>query len=236
MAIIEWRRQRRRPLDGGGTRRRLFFRPLYSRNFKRTILFAVAFLAIFPPLYFHFKLRRIRQIVAQKCDWLHHPPLVCAHGGDSTLAFPNTVNSLDLFYCILHTLKPYSLLFSIVDGCLQFRYTLSSWLHRSRCFSFLRWCFIRSPQQVTDSDPCCILFFLFLCLDSHRSCYFIFWSNAQSGICSVLLVTRLFKLEIWVWNRSPLFLSINLPAFGMCFDEPFCRSRNLMSHKLLKGP
>lgn len=41
-----------------------------------------------------------------------------------------------------------------------------------------------------------------LCLDSHRSC----WSHAQSGICSVLLVTLLFKLEIWVWNRSHLSL------------------------------
>ncbi|KAL1212493.1 Glycerophosphodiester phosphodiesterase GDPD4 [Cardamine amara subsp. amara] len=92
MAIFGWR-QRRRPLDGGGTRRRLFFRPLYSRKFKRMILFAVAFLAIFPPLFFHFKLRRIRQIVSQKCDWLHHPPLVCAHGGDSTLAFPNTIDA-----------------------------------------------------------------------------------------------------------------------------------------------
>jgi hypothetical protein len=92
MAIFEWR-HRRRPFDGGGTRRRRFFSPLYSRNFKRTILFAVIFLAIFPPLYFHFKLRRIRQIVAQKCDWLHHPPLVCAHGGDSTLAFPNTMDA-----------------------------------------------------------------------------------------------------------------------------------------------
>uniref|UniRef100_A0A1J3EJN1 glycerophosphodiester phosphodiesterase n=1 Tax=Noccaea caerulescens TaxID=107243 RepID=A0A1J3EJN1_NOCCA len=92
MAIFEWR-QRRRPLDGGGTRRRLLFRPLYSRKFKRMILFAVVFLAIFPPLFFHFKLRRFRQIVARKCDWLHHPPLVCAHGGDSTLAFPNTIDA-----------------------------------------------------------------------------------------------------------------------------------------------
>ncbi|KAL0801533.1 hypothetical protein Bca101_056709 [Brassica carinata] len=93
MAIFEWRRQRRRPLDGGGTRRRLISRPLYSRKLKRIILFAVVFLAIVPPLFFHFKLRRIRQNVAKKCDWLQHPPRVCAHGGDSTLAFPNTMDA-----------------------------------------------------------------------------------------------------------------------------------------------
>ncbi|XP_009105805.1 glycerophosphodiester phosphodiesterase GDPD4 [Brassica rapa] len=93
MAIFEWRRQRRRPLDGGGTRRRLPFRPLYSRKLKRMILFAVVFLAIVPPLFFHFKLRRIRQNVAKKCNWLQHPPRVCAHGGDSTLAFPNTMDA-----------------------------------------------------------------------------------------------------------------------------------------------
>ncbi|KAF3516942.1 hypothetical protein DY000_02063622 [Brassica cretica] len=94
MAIFEWRRQRRRPLDGGGTRRRLpLFRPLYSRKLKRMILFAVVFLAIVPPLFFHFKLRRIRQNVAKKCDWLQRPPRVCAHGGDSTLAFPNTMDA-----------------------------------------------------------------------------------------------------------------------------------------------
>lgn len=104
MAIFEWRRQRRRPLDGGGTRRRLhLFRPLYSRKLKRMILFAVVFLAIVPPLFFHFKLRRIRQNVAKKCDWLQHPPRVCAHGGDSTLAFPNTV-------CIYTFLESRSLL------------------------------------------------------------------------------------------------------------------------------
>ncbi|KAF2595310.1 hypothetical protein F2Q70_00045260 [Brassica cretica] len=94
MAIFEWRRQRRRPLDGGGTRRRLpLFRPLHSRKLKRMILFAVVFLAIVPPLFFHFKLRRIHQNVAKKCDWLQHPPRVCAHGGDSTLAFPNTMDA-----------------------------------------------------------------------------------------------------------------------------------------------
>lgn len=71
-------------------------------------------------------------------------------------------------------------------GRLQFRYTFSSWLHWSRCFSFLRWCFIRSSQQ--------------------------------SGICSVLLVTLLFKLEIWVWNRSHLSLSL----FTSFWDMLFC--------------
>lgn len=31
------------------------------------------------------------QIRSRKCGWLNKPPLVCAHGGDSTNAFPNTV-------------------------------------------------------------------------------------------------------------------------------------------------
>lgn len=126
MAIFEWRRQRRRPLDGGGTRRRLpIFRPLYSRKLKRMILFAVVFLAIVPPLFFHFKLRRIRQNVAKKCDWLQHPPRVCAHGGDSTLAFPNTVciyttsrinlDHRSLFFFNTLYCKPYSLSLSIVQ-------------------------------------------------------------------------------------------------------------------------
>ncbi|XP_038996643.1 uncharacterized protein LOC120121324 [Hibiscus syriacus] len=28
-----------------------------------------------------------------RCGWLNNPPLVCAHGGDSTNAFPNTMSA-----------------------------------------------------------------------------------------------------------------------------------------------
>lgn len=33
----------------------------------------------------------LMQMQMKKCSWLSSPPLVCAHGGDSTRAFPNTV-------------------------------------------------------------------------------------------------------------------------------------------------
>lgn len=33
------------------------------------------------------------QIQERKCGWVKNPPLVCAHGGDSTKAFPNTVSA-----------------------------------------------------------------------------------------------------------------------------------------------
>ncbi|XP_010534137.1 PREDICTED: glycerophosphodiester phosphodiesterase GDPD4 isoform X2 [Tarenaya hassleriana] len=93
MAIARWP-PRRRALGGGGTRR-VFFRLWYSHRFKRMILFSVAFMAFFPLLFFHLKLRRFSQMIARECDWLHHPPLVCAHGGDSALAFPNTMDAYD---------------------------------------------------------------------------------------------------------------------------------------------
>ncbi|KAJ0754571.1 putative glycerophosphodiester phosphodiesterase [Helianthus annuus] len=31
------------------------------------------------------------QLELKKCSWLNNPPLVCAHGGDASKAFPNTV-------------------------------------------------------------------------------------------------------------------------------------------------
>lgn len=33
----------------------------------------------------------IVQVQERKCSWLRNPPLICAHGGDSSKAFPNTV-------------------------------------------------------------------------------------------------------------------------------------------------
>ncbi|KAK5832378.1 hypothetical protein PVK06_016180 [Gossypium arboreum] len=32
----------------------------------------------------------------RKCGWLNNPPLVCAHGGDSTNAFPNTMSAYSI--------------------------------------------------------------------------------------------------------------------------------------------
>ncbi|XP_023534993.1 glycerophosphodiester phosphodiesterase GDPD4-like isoform X2 [Cucurbita pepo subsp. pepo] len=31
-----------------------------------------------------------------KCKWMNDPPLVCAHGGDSSKAFPNTMDAYSL--------------------------------------------------------------------------------------------------------------------------------------------
>ncbi|KAK2385755.1 SUN domain-containing protein [Trifolium repens] len=47
--------------------------------------------AILPPIFFHFRLRRFHQIQLRRCGWVNKPPLVCAHGGDSSNAFPNTI-------------------------------------------------------------------------------------------------------------------------------------------------
>ncbi|GLU16300.1 hypothetical protein SLE2022_327390 [Rubroshorea leprosula] len=57
----------------------------------RFILISLAFIALLPPFFFHFRLRRFHQAQLRRCSWLKSPPLVCAHGGDSTNAFPNTM-------------------------------------------------------------------------------------------------------------------------------------------------
>ncbi|KAF5946722.1 hypothetical protein HYC85_016950 [Camellia sinensis] len=57
----------------------------------RFLLLCLVLIAILPPIFFHFKLRHFHQIQLRKCGWLNNPPLVCAHGGDSTKAFPNTI-------------------------------------------------------------------------------------------------------------------------------------------------
>uniref|UniRef100_A0A7N0RG88 glycerophosphodiester phosphodiesterase n=1 Tax=Kalanchoe fedtschenkoi TaxID=63787 RepID=A0A7N0RG88_KALFE len=64
---------------------------LSNRRFFRLLLVGLAFVAIFPPVYFHFRLKRFQQMRSRRCGWLDNPPLVCAHGGDSTNAFPNTM-------------------------------------------------------------------------------------------------------------------------------------------------
>ncbi|KAL6210178.1 hypothetical protein ACLB2K_021115 [Fragaria x ananassa] len=62
-----------------------------SKRLFRTILISLAFLALVPPLFFIFKLKTFRLTQLRKCGWLNSPPLVCAHGGDSSSAFPNTM-------------------------------------------------------------------------------------------------------------------------------------------------
>lgn len=61
-----------------------------SRN---VMILGLALLAILPPIFFHFRLQRFNQIQHTKCRWLNDPPLVCAHGGDSSKASPNTMAS-----------------------------------------------------------------------------------------------------------------------------------------------
>ncbi|PRQ22379.1 putative glycerophosphodiester phosphodiesterase [Rosa chinensis] len=62
-----------------------------SKRLFRTILISLAFIALVPPLFFIFKLKTFRLTQLRKCGWLNSPPLVCAHGGDSSSAFPNTM-------------------------------------------------------------------------------------------------------------------------------------------------
>nr|ACU18924.1 unknown [Glycine max] len=57
------------------------------------MILSLAIFAILPPIFFHFHLRRLQQLQFTKCRWLTDPPLVCAHGGDSSKASPNTMAS-----------------------------------------------------------------------------------------------------------------------------------------------
>ncbi|KAL8482355.1 hypothetical protein ACS0TY_028502 [Phlomoides rotata] len=95
--ISRWDRQQRQLRL---QRRSLFPRKLglfsSRRKLLRFLLICVAIVAILPPLYFHFRLRRFHQIQSRKCSWMQSPPLVCAHGGDSTKAFPNTMNAYNI--------------------------------------------------------------------------------------------------------------------------------------------
>ncbi|GAU33075.1 hypothetical protein TSUD_227340 [Trifolium subterraneum] len=58
---------------------------------RKVLILCLVFLAILPPIFFHFRLRRFHQIQLRRCAWVNNPPLVCAHGGDSSNAFPNTI-------------------------------------------------------------------------------------------------------------------------------------------------
>ncbi|VFQ82203.1 unnamed protein product [Cuscuta campestris] len=96
--ISRWDRQKRRlrlERRGGLLSQSRIFDPKLKgftsrKQIFRYLLISIAVIAILPPLYFHFKLRRFIQVQEQKCSWLRNPPLICAHGGDSSKAFPNT--------------------------------------------------------------------------------------------------------------------------------------------------
>ncbi|KAD4888576.1 hypothetical protein E3N88_20649 [Mikania micrantha] len=89
---FKWRRRRG---GGGFTRSPSLDRKIgvfFSRKYVfRCLLLILAVIAILPPVYFHFSLRRFHQLELKRCSWLNNPPLVCAHGGDASKAFPNTM-------------------------------------------------------------------------------------------------------------------------------------------------
>ncbi|XP_059636413.1 glycerophosphodiester phosphodiesterase GDPD4 [Cornus florida] len=70
---------------------RLRLRGFTSRKLFRLLVISLALIAIIPPIFFHFRLRRFHQMQLRECSWLNNPPLVCAHGGDSSKSFPNTM-------------------------------------------------------------------------------------------------------------------------------------------------
>ncbi|KAE9598375.1 putative glycerophosphodiester phosphodiesterase [Lupinus albus] len=75
-------------LEVGRTKLRFRFS---SRKVIRNIILCLVLFAILPPIFFHFRLSRFHQMQVRKCGWLNDPPLVCAHGGDSSKASPNTM-------------------------------------------------------------------------------------------------------------------------------------------------
>ncbi|KAF3958947.1 hypothetical protein CMV_016193 [Castanea mollissima] len=95
---ISMRSGRRQQRGGGGGGFRI--RISSQRRLFRTIIISLVFIAVVPPIFFHFRLKRLHQIQGRKCGWMKDPPLVCAHGGDSTNAFPNT---MDAYRIALHS-------------------------------------------------------------------------------------------------------------------------------------
>ncbi|XP_065880421.1 glycerophosphodiester phosphodiesterase GDPD4 [Euphorbia lathyris] len=88
--------RRRTAILRGSTSNLFRFRLPSSRRTFRLIIISLALIALFPPIFFHFRLRHFQQRQLKKCGWLNNPPLVCAHGGDSTNAFPNTMAAYHL--------------------------------------------------------------------------------------------------------------------------------------------
>ncbi|XP_052135378.1 glycerophosphodiester phosphodiesterase GDPD4 [Oryza glaberrima] len=60
------------------------------------LLLLLAALSLIPPAFFHFRLRRFHRMRERRCGWIASPPMVCAHGGDSTNAFPNSMDAFRL--------------------------------------------------------------------------------------------------------------------------------------------
>ncbi|XP_048498646.1 glycerophosphodiester phosphodiesterase GDPD4 isoform X2 [Beta vulgaris subsp. vulgaris] len=88
-------KRRQQPLLGSGWRKgeskfnwRFSWRRL-AGNY-RYIIMLLLVIALAPPFFFHLRLTRFNQMQKKNCGWIRNPPLVCAHGGDSTNAFPNT--------------------------------------------------------------------------------------------------------------------------------------------------
>ncbi|XP_020584756.1 glycerophosphodiester phosphodiesterase GDPD4 [Phalaenopsis equestris] len=67
--------------------------PRPSKRLLLRLLVVIALIAFVPPVFFHFRLRLFNQMRMRKCDWLESPPLLCAHGGDSSRAAPNTMDA-----------------------------------------------------------------------------------------------------------------------------------------------
>ncbi|KAJ1275232.1 hypothetical protein BS78_05G120900 [Paspalum vaginatum] len=57
------------------------------------VLLLLALLSLVAPVLFHLRLRRFHRMRERKCGWTASPPMVCAHGGDSTNAFPNSMDA-----------------------------------------------------------------------------------------------------------------------------------------------
>jgi glycerophosphoryl diester phosphodiesterase len=77
--------QRRFPFKRQRSARAKFIPGLSFRNFLCMVLGLVA-LAFTPSLYQRF----FQTAIKTDCEWLKNPPMICAHGGDSSRAFPNT--------------------------------------------------------------------------------------------------------------------------------------------------
>ncbi|KAK1646415.1 hypothetical protein QYE76_064220 [Lolium multiflorum] len=58
------------------------------------LLLLLAALSLVAPVFFHLRLRRFHRMRERTCGWIASPPMVCAHGGDSTNAFPNSMDAL----------------------------------------------------------------------------------------------------------------------------------------------
>uniref|UniRef100_A0A0E0ME46 glycerophosphodiester phosphodiesterase n=1 Tax=Oryza punctata TaxID=4537 RepID=A0A0E0ME46_ORYPU len=74
----------------------LLRRILPANRLLRLLLLLLAALSLLPPAFFHFRLRRFHRMRERRCGWIASPPMVCAHGGDSTNAFPNSMDAFRL--------------------------------------------------------------------------------------------------------------------------------------------